>query len=300
MTFQETSPPRRVLSPMLRPLLLLALAALPAFAADDATREQVNRLFQERRWSEAQAIMERVTTAEPDNAGAWHTLGLCHLALQEPDQAVTALERAVALAPQEARNHLQLGHAYGLSALKAGLFGKFSYAKKCKAAYDKAVELDPADLNARWSLMEYCRQAPGLVGGGMDQAYAQAEAIRKLDARRGRAAYAALYAHEKKFPEAFALYDEVLREQPEDADALFNVGRLAVQSGEQLDRGLASLRRLAAQPDRKTDARVHTFIGNILEKLGDKDGARTAYEAALVGDPKFTRALEALRKLQEG
>ena len=277
--------------------MLLALAALPLFAADDATREQVNRLFQERKWAEAQAVMERVTAAEPDNAGAWHTLGLCHLAQQHPDQAVAALERAVTLAPREARNHLQLGHAYGLAAMKAGLFSKLGLAKKCKAAYDKAVELDPADINARWSLMEYCRQAPGLVGGGMEQAYAQAEAIKQLDPRRGRAAYASLYLAEKKHPEAFALYDEVLREQPDDTDALFQTGRLAAQSGEQLDRGLAALRRLTGLPDHRTDARAHTFIGQILEKLGDQAGARTAYETALAGDPQFTRALESLRRL---
>ena len=97
-----------------------------------------------------------------------------------------------------------------------------------------------------------------------------------------------------------AFFDEVLRDQPGDTDALFQIGRLAAQSGQQLDRGLAALRELAAHPDRKTDARLHTFIGNILEKFGDKPGAITAYEAALASDPGFTRALEALRKLREG
>jgi tetratricopeptide (TPR) repeat protein len=145
--------------------------------------------------------------------------------------------------------------------------------------------------------MEYCRQAPAIVGGGMDQAYAQAAEIRKLDPRRGRAAYASLYSSEKKYPEAFALYDEVLRDKPGDEDALFQIGRLAARSGEQLDRGLDALHQLVARADRPKDARAHTLIGNILEKKGDRPGAKAAYEAALAIDPAFTQASEALRKL---
>jgi tetratricopeptide (TPR) repeat protein len=135
------------------------------------------------------------------------------------------------------------------------------------------------------------------MGGGMDGAYAQAAEIKKLDARRGRAAYASLYSAEKKYAEAFALYEEVLRENPNDDDALFQIGRLAARSGERLDRGLASLRQLIAKEGRPADARSHTLIGNILEKKGDKPGARAAYETAIAIDPKSTQAIESLRKL---
>lgn len=285
---------------MLRALLLLALAAPAVFAVEQAVRDEVAGLFNQRRWAEAQVILEKITAAEPANAEAWSFLGQTFLARHEGEKAAAAFEKAAQLAPAHSGHQLQLGHAYGLAASKAGLLGKLGFARKCKAAYEQAVALDPANLNARWSLMEFCRQAPGIAGGGMDLAYAQAAEIKKIDPRRGRAAYASLYSHEKKFTEAIALYDEVLRETPGDPDALYHFGRLAAQTGQHLDRGLAALREIVAQPDRKNDARVHTFIGNILERQGDKPGAQAAYEAALAGDPKFTRALEALRKLEEG
>jgi tetratricopeptide (TPR) repeat protein len=284
---------------MFRALLLLALAALPAFAVEPTVREQVAELFNQRRWADAQAILETITAAEPANAEAWSFLGQTFLARAEGEKAATALEKAAQLAPAHSGYQLQLGHAYGMAATKAGLLGKLGYARKCKAAYDKAVELDPANVNARWSMMEYCRQAPGLAGGGIELAYAQAAEIKKLDARRGRNAYASLYLAEKKYPQAFALYDEVLSGHPGDPDALYHFGRLAAQTGQHLDRGLAALREIVAQPDRKNDARVHTYIGSILEKKGDKSGARAAYEAAVASDPKFTHAIEALRKLRD-
>lgn len=284
---------------MLRTLLLLALAALPVLAVDNALRDQVAELFKQRQWAEAQVLLEKVTVAEPANAEAWHSLGLTFLALNDYEKAVTALEKATQLAPAKSEYFLQLGHANGVSAQKAGLFAKLGFAKKCKAAYDKAVELDPSNINARWSLMEYCKQAPSIIGGGMEQAYVQAEAIKHLDARRGRSAYASLYVADKKYAEAFALYEDVLREKPGDGDALYQLGRLAAISGQQLDRGLAVLREYLGQ-EGGNNARTHTRIGNILEKQGDKPGAKAAYEAAVALDPKFTQAVEALRKLSAG
>lgn len=284
---------------MLRFILLLAATASPVLAADNEFRDQIVDLIKHRQWTEAQTLLEKITATEPTNAEAWFFLGQTFVARNDAEKSVPPLEKAVSLAPTNSEYQRILGDAYGLSALKAGLFSKMSWAKKCKAAYDKAVELDPTNLRARLSIMEYCRQAPAFLGGGMDQAYEQAAEIKKLDVIRGRQAYAGLYVAEKKYPDAFALYEEVLRDKPADEDALYNIGRLAALSGEQLDRGLETLRALVAHEGRANDARAQTRIGNILEKKNDKAGARAAYQAALVGDPKFTQAMEALRKLNE-
>ena len=284
---------------MLRALLLLTFATLPALAVDNALRDQIAGLFKQRQWAEAQVLLEKITTDEPNNAEAWNSLGQTFLARGDHEKAVPALEKATQLDPGKSEYFLQLGNAYGVAATKAGLLSKMGLAKKCKTAFDQAVVLDPANINARWSVMEYCRQAPSFLGGGMDSAYVQAEAIKQLDPRRGRAAYTSLYVADKKYPEAFALYDEVLREKPDDADALYNIGRLAAISGDQLDRGLDALRKLLTQQG-GNNARTQTRIGNILEKKGDKPGAKAAYEAAVAHDPKFTQAIEALRKLGAG
>src|SRR6185312_1608118 len=183
---------------MLRYFILLALAALPAFAADSTLREQVTPLFKQRRWNDAQVLLEKATVAEPNNAEAWFYLGQSFLFRNDADNSVPALEKAAALAPTNSVYQCYLGDAYGLSALKGGLFAKLGWANKCKAAYDKAIALDPKNVRARVSVMEFCRQAPGFLGGGMDKAYEQAAEIQKLDPVRGRKAYAGLYIAEKK------------------------------------------------------------------------------------------------------
>ena len=284
---------------MYRIASLFLLLVTSIFAADSALREQVTTLFNQRQWAEAQTMLEKVVAATPDNAEAYFYLGQCQLNRGDFKNAVAVFEKATTLAPAKSEYFRLLGDSYGVTAQKAGLFAKFGWAKKCKAAYDKSVELDPTNINARWSVMEYCRQAPGFVGGGMDGAYAQAAEIKKLDPARGRIAYASLYTADKKFPEAFAVYEEVLKDEPNDYSTLYQVGKLADTTGQELDRGLAALRRcLTLTP---TDPRgyvpAHWRIGNILLRKGDKAGARAAYETALKLNPNFTEAIESLKKL---
>lgn len=284
---------------MFRYLVLLVAITLPAFGADEALRAQVTTLFKQRQWAEAQIILQKVTAAEPTNAAAWFYLGQTYLFRNDAENSVPAFEKATTLDSTNSLYQCYLGDAYGLSALKAGLFSKLGWAKKCKGAYDRAVELDPKNIRARVSVMEFCRQAPSFLGGGMDKAYEQAAEIQKLDPVRGRKVYAGLYIAEKKYSEAFAIYEAALREKPGDDDSLYGLGRLVTISGEQLDRGLAALREILTHPGKAKDAPTQTLVGNILEKKGDKPAARAAYEAALTGDSKYVPAVEGLRKLNE-
>lgn len=286
---------------MVRPLFVgFLLLTLTTFSAEPALREQVNALFREKKWPEAQALLEQAITTDPANAEAHFFLGVSFINRNDEEHALPHLEKAVALAPTNSSYVRHAGDAYGMTAQKAGLFAKMGWAKKCKVAYEKAVELDPKDINARWSLMEFYRQAPGFLGGGMEGAYAQAAEIKKLDRMRGRGAYSKLYIADKKYSEAFALCDEVLKETPDDYETLLQIGRLAGMSGEHLDQGLAALQRCLTLPApgyQPNLSRIHWRMGIVLEKKNDRAGARTAYEAALAIDPKFTQATEALAKL---
>ncbi len=285
---------------MLRLILLLAAVATPVLALDQQLHDQVDQLFKGRQWAQAQTLLEKTTAAAPNDAEAWALLGQVHLALNNAEGAVTAMEKATTFDPKSSNYQRQLGDAYGVSAQKAGMFGMIGFARKCKAAYDKAVELDPKNIDARWSIMEYCRQAPAIAGGGMDAAYAQAEEIRKIDPARGRLALATLYVADKKMVEAFGLFDEALKTNPDDYTALYQLGRLCAMTGQRVDEGLAHLRKcltLPVPPGQPGAAPVNWRIGNLLEKKGDKAGAKAAYEASVAIDPTFVRAIEDLRKL---
>lgn len=281
-------------------LAFSTLALLASAAVDPAAFSAAVGLYGQRKPLEAQKAFEALAAADAGNADVQFYLGRLALQRDDHEKAVAHLAKAVALVPTDARYHHRLGDAYGLAARKASLFSQMGLAKKCKAAYEKAVELDPKNIDARFGLMGFFQQAPGIVGGGMDKALLQAQAIKQLDPARGRMAIAGVYVSEKKYAQAFAEFDEALKEKPGDYAALFQSGRLTAITGERLAAGLAALRQCLAQtpPENQPGhAAAHWRIGNILEKQNDRTGARTAYEAALKIDPKFPQAIESLRKL---
>lgn len=280
----------------------VALATSLQAAPDAAALAAARALLDARQLAEAQAAFEKLAAAHPADPEVNFALGELALRRNEPEKAAPYFEKCVAAAPTSSRYHRRLGDSYGSHAAKASVFSKPGLAKKCLAAYEKAVALDPSDIDARFSVFEFYRQAPALFGGGIDKATATAEAIKKLDATRGHYAFATLYVGEKKYPEALAEYDAVLRAKPDDYPTLYQIGRLAAVSGQFPERGLAALRRCLDLPVPSANtpghAAAHWRIGVILEKKNDLPGARTAYESAVKLDPAFTPAAESLKKLK--
>ena len=284
--------------------LLATLGCIVACAATDPAQVGAARaLYDARKLPDAQAAFEKIAAADPTCAEAPHFLAQLSLRRNDSDKAVVYAEKAVALAPNNADCQHTLGDAYGSSAQKASVFSQFGLARKCVAAYQRAVALAPANADFHQSLFDYYRQAPGIAGGGTDKALAEAAAIKKLDPLRGRIAFATLYTADKKYDQALAEFDEVLKDFPDDYAALYQLGKLAAVSGQFLDRGLASLRRCLeltppAAPNTPGHAAAQWRLGMILEKKNDPAGARAAYEAALKLDPKFSPAADSLKKLK--
>ncbi|MBI2814481.1 MAG: tetratricopeptide repeat protein [Opitutae bacterium] len=283
---------------ILIPLLLTAVVAHAAVSPEKI--ENVRGLLRDRKLDPAESAANALVAAHPADAEVHALLGAVRLAKGDADGAVKACEKAVGLAPKDSELHRQLGDAYSLAGQKAGLLSKMGWGKKVIAAYEKAVALDPENLAARSSLASVYLMAPAMMGGGSDKAYAQAAEIKKRDAHRGHVAYAILYSGEKKYAEAFAETEEVLKAAPDHYAALFQFGRAAVLSGERLDRGMDALQKclkLPPAPGAPGHDAAHWRLGVIHEKKGDKKAARAAYEASLKLNPKFQQAIDALKKL---
>lgn len=182
----------------MRLLISLLLTAAAHAALAPAQTEAVRGLLRDHKLSEAVAAANSLVAASPAEPEAYLLLGSVCIAKGDADAAVAAYEKATELVPKNGDYQRQLGDAYGLAVQTAGMFSKMSLGKKCLAAYEKAVELDPTNLTARSSLASMYQMAPGMMGGGIDKAYAQAAEIKKLDANRGRVAYAILFIGEKK------------------------------------------------------------------------------------------------------
>ncbi len=275
-------------------------AAARAVAAEASAVAAARQLFDGGRNAEAQAAWEKIAAAEPQNAEAVYYLGATTLRLKHPVESVKLLERATQLDGGNSSYFRVLGDAYGAMTQQASLFSKGRWARKCLAAYDRAIALDPDSVDARLARFDYYWHVPAIAGGGMDKAYAEAGEIRRRDPVRGAQALADLYASDKRYDEAFAVIDDLIARRPDHMPAHYQLGRLAAITGRNLERGATALQGYLQYTPKAGEpeiAAAHWRLGMVQEKRGDQAAARAEYEAALRLAPDFAAVREALARL---
>ena len=250
------------------------------------------------------------------------------------DEAVGFFERAVALDRTNAIYHMWLGHAYSRQIKGAGVLRQPLIARRSAAAYNKAAELDPSSADIAEARIEFFLGAPGIVGGGVDKARAEAARLTKLDEYRGELATARIAMHQQqpqeaeriyrslltrftdqsgaveplvlllqnaqRYEEAFSVVDLRLAERPDETESLYNLGRLASVSGQHLARGESAMLRFleVVGTDSLRQANGHFRLGVIKEKLRDTEAAIAAYRTAVLLYPRHQLAANALKNLE--
>lgn len=280
--------------------LFLALAS-SVLALDQARFDKAKRFFQKRQLTEAKDIIDQLIATEPKNPELHYWAGLIALGQNQPDTAITALEKATTLDATKPPYFHQLGDAYGLAAQKASMFSKLGLAKKCITAYDRAVALAPDMIEYRKSRYEYYRAAPSMAGGGMDKALAELTVIDKLDPIQGAGLRADLKLKEKKPEEAFALLTALREKFPDNKVLHYQLGRLSAMTDLHLDEGEAALKDYIAYTPKAGEPALwaaHWRLAQILEKRNAIAEACAQYEETLKLNPSFSRARDALKRLQ--
>jgi len=124
------------------------------------------------------------------------------------DAAVDFAKEATELEPEASVCQLWLGIAYSEKTESGFFVNRLLNARKCKGAFERAVELAPNSLDAREGLIEYHVRAPGVAGGSAETAWEHVEFIMQHDSVRGY--LAAAYIHERKEQDATAAEQALL------------------------------------------------------------------------------------------
>jgi tetratricopeptide (TPR) repeat protein len=292
------------------------------------------RLFEAGKFKEAKTVFEPAFKTNARDAAAAFYLGRIAMEERKNDRAADYFEAATKLDPQNSTYFLWLGRAYGREAQNANVLRQPGLAKKTRNAWERAIQLDADNLDARSDLIQYYVQAPGFLGGSTTKAFEQAEEIRKRNALRGYLELGALHEREKKLPEAekaylaaakeksdrhvgeyrlglfyqntgafdkaFDVFESMIAANPSEFGALFQIGKTGAMSGQRLDRATAALEAyLQTTPGRNDPslAAAHWRLGMVHEKRQDRQRAKAEYETALRLDPTFKPATESLKKL---
>lgn len=310
---------------------LLFSATRPLIAED----QQANALLQQGKVDEANSFLDQTLAAQPDDAWAHQLLCRVFYAQDMADNAIKECELAVSDAPGDSSNQVWLGRAFGYKASHASPLIALSLAKKVHNAFERAVELDPANIDALDDLGEYYVAAPAIVGGGLDKAETlAAKMMPSFPARAHR--LLALIAEKKKdlaaaenefkaavatskTPEAYIDLGHFYSRQNQsdkilavlqagiDADrrkdaALVDAASILTEANLSLPLAENLLRQYLTSPARSDDApafKVHLQLGDLLAQHGDIAGAHREYAAAVGLASNYAPARKAIRDRRE-
>jgi tetratricopeptide (TPR) repeat protein len=322
----------------LRVLILalgVMLAAVPA--SPKAAPMLAQDLLNQGRVDDAIAQLQERIQKSPNDAEAHHLLSRAYLMIESWDKAVPPAEQAVALQPDNSNYHLWLGRVYGRKAEHSVFFKAMGWARKCKSEFERAVELNAANVPARSDLAEYYLEAPSFLGGGKDKARMQADEIAPRDKAAAHIVRARVAEDDKDYGTAerelwqaiadsnepagywldlAAFYRRrdrlndmenatnkaVAADKEKDPAILVQAAALLLRAGRNLP-GAARLARKAlsspAPADGAPSFQTHYLLGQALEKQGDNAGAEREYRAALSLARDYKQAQKALKRIQQ-
>ncbi len=243
-----------------------------------------------------QVLQGRLAHSAGD-AEAQNLLCRAYFMLEEWDRGIGACERAVKLEPANSSYHLWLGRIYGEKADRTSFFSAAGMAKKVRAEFERAVELDPANWEPRTDLAEFYLEAPGVVGGGKDKARAQAQALASLNPAMAHWVTGRIAEKNKDDATAEREYRAAIDASHGGAHAWLNLA-LFYRNTHRFDEMEQALRTLETRPIDRPEALMDG--ASVLLRTG-RDyalGVRLLHRAALALAHNFTRAQDALKRVE--
>jgi tetratricopeptide (TPR) repeat protein len=316
-----------------------AVAAFPAAASQDGALvdsllARAGRALNAGEADRAEELFDQVLSVSKDEPRAEHGLAVVGLMRGDSEAAIEHARRAIKKDKKNSGYHLTLAYGYGIKAMEGGLKALF-YAGKYKEECELAIKYDPENVDAHMGVLQYYVMAPGLMGGGADKAeetvatiasidpmkgylargfvaecandlegaekaYLSAAAVDTLDPE-GWKALAGFYAGEHRYEEAIDIGERVVRLDPDDLGAVYQLAKARLMSGIDLDAAESGFRRYIESEKRPREpdlASAHWRLGMVYEKRGDRRAARGEWEQALALDPGHEKAAADLDTLR--
>jgi tetratricopeptide (TPR) repeat protein len=309
-------------------LVFIALLACNFVVADSA-----QQLLAAGRVDDAIAALNARTQASPEDAESHNLLCRAYFILGNWDRGIAACERAVSLRPDNSGYHLWLGRIYGEKADKSNFLTAASLAGKVRTEFEKAVQLSPDNVAARSDLAEFYLEAPAIVGGGRDKAEAQARTLATLDPAKAcwvvgrlaekqhdageaekqyRAAVEAshgsaiawlnlafFYRRAQRLDDMENAINHAASAQSNQPEVLMEAAATLITAGRDFPVAIQLLRRYlnGSTVEEAPAFQAHYLLGTVLEKQGEKQAAAQEYRTALTLAKGFSRAQEALDRL---
>ncbi|MEM0518159.1 tetratricopeptide repeat protein [Aequorivita flava] len=185
--------------------LYLLFILLPLFTIAQTNYEQAEEYFKQENFSKAKPIFEYYLKQNPNDKQTREYLGDIAAYGKDWDEALLYYENLVKEEESNANYHFKYGGALGMKALSVSRLRAVTYIGEIKHHLERAAKLIPKHIEARWALVEFYIQLPGIIGGSEKKAIEYANelgAISKVDGYLAKG-YIAEYSDRPKDAERY-------------------------------------------------------------------------------------------------
>ncbi len=200
--------------------------------------------FKKENFSKAKIIFEKYLSENPKDQKTTEYLGDIAAYAKNWDVAIAYYKELLDQDQNNANYHFKYGGALGLKALTISKLRALSYIGDVREHLEKAASLDPSHIEARWALVEYYIQLPGIVGGSEKKSLEYAEQLGKISAVDGYLAkgYIAEYGNRPKDAEKYYKHAILIGGSPHTYEKLTDLYEKNNQPKEAVENASKSLK----------------------------------------------------------
>jgi tetratricopeptide (TPR) repeat protein len=168
----------------MKKLFLLFLFA-PILVWSQTNFEKGEKLFQAKKYNEAQVILEGVLKTKPSDIKTLLYLGDIAAYQKSWVKGAEYYKKLKELKPTEADYFYKYGGCLAMRAVEVNKLKAFGMVDDMKEAFEKAIALNPKHIPARWALIELYLHLPGILGGSESKAISYSNELAALSSVDG-------------------------------------------------------------------------------------------------------------------
>jgi tetratricopeptide (TPR) repeat protein len=150
--------------------LILFFLFVPIYVWSQSNFEKGEKLYQAKKYDEAQPFLEIVVKANPSDIKSLEYLGEIAAHQKSWVNGAEYFKKLKVLKPTVADYFFKYGGCLAMHAMEVNKLKAFTMVDDMKQAFEKAIVLNPKHIQARWALIEIYLQLPGILGGSESKA----------------------------------------------------------------------------------------------------------------------------------
>ena len=295
------------------------------WAVGQTNYQKAEEYFKQEKFSNAKPLFDNYLKQHPGDKKTREYLGDIAAYGKNWDTAISYYETLVKDEQSNANYHFKYGGAMGMKAMSISRIRAITYIGNIKQELELAAKLDSKHIEARWALVEFYIQLPGIFGGSENKAIAYAKELGTISTVDGYLAkgYIAEYSDKPKDAERYYkkaievggsphtyeklsnLYEK--NDQPKEAlvttsESLkkhkrnqlnYQIGKISAQYNLEPEYGIECLSQYLANYSIKDGVErdwAYYRLAQIYKNLGKKEIALTWINKALIDKSNFPEA----------